>query len=46
MNEEKELKKKAAAIRLLTLKGIHAAGSGHTGGYLSRRYSRYCISTR
>lgn len=35
MNEEKELKKKAAAIRLLTLKGIHAAGSGHTGGSLS-----------
>ncbi|MDE7333251.1 MAG: transketolase [Lachnospiraceae bacterium] len=35
MCNDKELKKKAAEIRLLALKGIHAAASGHPGGSLS-----------
>lgn len=35
MGFEKNLDRTAAEIRLLALKGIHAAGSGHTGGSLS-----------
>ena len=35
MCNDKELKKKAAEIRLLALEGIYAASSGHPGGSLS-----------
>lgn len=35
MREVRDLERTAADIRLLALKGIHAAGSGHTGGSLS-----------
>lgn len=35
MRHEDDLNRTASDIRLLTLKGIHAAGSGHTGGSLS-----------
>lgn len=35
MGYDNDLDRMAAKIRLLALKGIHAAGSGHTGGSLS-----------